>query len=208
MSIWARVFATGYDLVMAGPEKAGLAAHRERLLATVAGRVLELGAGTGANLPFYGGRVSEIVLAEPEKAMVRRLERKLQGYRIPARVVRAAAEQVPVASGTCDVVVCTLVLCTVADPARALAEVRRVLKTSGRVVFMEHVRSDDPELARWQDRLRRPWGWLGHGCQCNRPTLATIGSAGFAIADVSHDRLRRMPRVVAPLVVGSAMPTS
>lgn len=206
MSVWGAVFAAGYDGVMAGAERDGLAAHRARLLAPVAGRILELGAGTGANLPFYGARVSELVLSEPEKPMVRRLERKLRGYRIPTRVIRAGAEQVPLESGSCDAVVFTLVLCTVPDPLRALSEVRRVLKPGGRVVFIEHVRSDDPVLARWQERLRRPWSWFGHGCQCNRPTLAILDAAGFAIAEVAHDHLRRAPWIVAPLVAGWGTP--
>ena len=153
MSLWGRIFAAGYDRIMAGTEKAGLSERRERLLAPVSGRVLEIGGGTGANLPFYGAGVQELVITEPEEPMARRLERKLPDYSRPVRVVRAPAEQLPFEDESFDFVVATLVLCTVDDPARALGEARRVLKPGGRLLFLEHVRSDDAKLARWQDRL-------------------------------------------------------
>jgi ubiquinone/menaquinone biosynthesis C-methylase UbiE len=116
MDIWGRVFAAGYDRIMAAAEEAGLAAHRDRLLANAAGRVLEIGGGTGANLPFFGAAVSELVIAEPEEPMARRLERKLRGYQIPTRVIRARAEDLPLETASFDCAVATLVLCTVPDP--------------------------------------------------------------------------------------------
>ncbi len=204
MGLWARAFAAVYDRAMANVENATLAAHRERLLAGVAGRVLELGAGSGANLPFYRDAVTELVLVEPEPAMARRLAPRLRGDRLPAQWVCAAAERLPLETGRFDAVVCTLVLCTVRDPARALAEVHRVLRPGGRIAFMEHVRSDDPGLARRQDLLRRPWSWVGCGCQCNRPTLELVAAAGFTLGEVVHDRQRHVPEIVKPLVVGTA----
>src|SRR5437762_1536817 len=104
--------------MMAEAEKAGLSAHRQALLAGAKGRVLEIGGGTGANLPFYPDSVTELVIAEPEEPMAIRLERKLQRYRIPTRVVRARAEQLPLEAASFDCAVATLVLCTVTDPAR------------------------------------------------------------------------------------------
>jgi ubiquinone/menaquinone biosynthesis C-methylase UbiE len=204
MSLWGWAFAAMYDRAMAEVEKAGLAAHRERLLAAAAGRVLEIGGGTGANLPFYRSAVTELVLAEPDEQMARRLEPRLVGYRLPARVVRAPAEQLPLEDASFDCAVSTLTLCTVADPVRALAEVRRVLRPEGRLLFIEHVRSDDPDLARWQDRLRGPWAWVGHGCQTNRRTLETILAAGFTVADLRRERLRKALPIVKPLVMGAA----
>jgi SAM-dependent methyltransferase len=204
MSLWANLFAALYDRGMASSERAGLAAHRERLLAAARGRVLEIGGGTGANLPFYGPGVTELVLTEPEESMARRLERKLAGYRIPVRVVRAPAEHLPLDTGSFDVAVSTLVLCTVADPARALAELRRVLRPDAPLLFMEHVRSGDPGVARRQDLLRRPWAWLACGCQINRPTVETIQAAGFSIAELRRDWIPKAPSFVAPLVVGAA----
>ena len=205
MSLWGRIFAAGYDTFMTAPEKAVLRDHRRALLGRVSGRVLEIGGGTGANLPFYGEGVEEIVITEPEEPMARRLERKLADHRLPARVVRAPAETLPFDDGSFDFAVSTLVLCTVNDPERALGEIRRLLKADGALVFMEHVRSDAPRLARWQDRLEGLQVRIGHGCHPNRPTLDTIEGAGFRVAEVEHDRMRKAPPIVRPLIVGSAL---
>jgi len=199
----ARIFAALYDRMMAEAEKAGLSAHREALLAGAGGRVLEIGGGTGNNLPFYGKSVTDLVVAEPAEPMARRLERKLRDYRIPTRVVRAPAEDLPLETSSFDCAVATLVLCTVADPARALAEIRRVLKAGGRLLFLEHVRSEDPKLARWQDRLRGPWSWVGCGCQCNRRTVENIRDAGFAIQDLRREVFPKAAPLARPLVIGA-----
>jgi SAM-dependent methyltransferase len=145
------MFAALYDPMMAATEKAGPADQRRELLEQARGRVLEIGGGTGANLPYYGASVDEVVFIEPEESMARRLERKLTNSNLRARVVRAPAEALPFEDASFDVVVSTLVLCTVSDQPRALAEIHRVLKPDGRLLFVEHVRSDDAKLARWQD---------------------------------------------------------
>ena len=199
------MFAALYDWMMAEAEKAGLAAQREGLLAGARGRVVEIGGGTGANLRFYGDAVTELIATEPEELMAVRLERKLQGYRIPTRVIRAPAEKLPLESEAFDCAVATLVLCTVADPARALAEVRRVLKPGGRLLFLEHVRSRDPELARWQDRMRGVWSWFGCGCQCNRRTVEAIDAAGFSISSMRDETLAKAAPLVRPLAIGTAV---
>jgi ubiquinone/menaquinone biosynthesis C-methylase UbiE len=207
MSLWGRLFAAGYDTFMAGPEKAVLGGHRKRLIDRVNGRVLEIGGGTGANLPFYGKAVEEIVITEPEEPMARRLERKLGRYSLPTRVVRAPAEALPFEDASFDFVVSTLVLCTVTDPAKAVSEIHRVLKPEGQLLFLEHVRSDDARLARWQDRLDGLQVRVGHGCHCNRRTLERIEGAGFSIAELTQDRLRKAPPIVRPLVIGAATRT-
>lgn len=204
MSLWGRVFAAGYDKLMAGPEKATLRAHRKALIARASGRVVEIGGGTGANLPFYGEGIEELAITEPEEPMARRLKAKLGGYSLPARVLHAPAEQLPFEDDSFDFAVSTLVLCTVDDPTRALSEVHRVLKPGGRLVFLEHVRSDDPKLARWQDRLHGVQVRLAHGCHCNRSTLANIQGADFSIAEVEHDRMQKAPPIVRPLIAGVA----
>jgi ubiquinone/menaquinone biosynthesis C-methylase UbiE len=198
------MFAALYDPMMAGTEKAGLAEQRRELLERARGRVLEIGGGTGANLPYYGAAVDEVVLLEPEEPMARRLERKLTNSNLRARVVRAPAEALPFEDGSFDVVVSTLVLCTVTDQPRALAEIHRVLKPGGRLLFVEHVRSDDAKLARWQDRLNGLNRRIGHGCNCNRDTLAGIAGAGLEIVNVEHDSLKKAPPHARPLVLGVA----
>jgi ubiquinone/menaquinone biosynthesis C-methylase UbiE len=121
--------------------------------------------------------------------------------------VRAPAEELPFPDGAFDVAVSTLVLCTVGDQARALAELRRVLKPGGKLLFIEHVRSDEPRLARWQDRLNRVNQVVGHGCNCNRSTLDAIRASGFTVTELERDTLRKVPPIVRPLAVGSATPT-
>jgi len=204
MKIWENIFAAGYDRFLAPTEKAGLAAHRQQLVGTAAGRVLEIGGGTGANLPYYSQGVVELVIAEPSQPMARRLEPKLNGYRIPTRILLTPAERLPLETGSFDYVVSTLVLCTVQDPTMALAEIRRVLKSEGRLLFIEHVRSENPRLAGWQDRLHRPWAWFGCGCQCNRRTAENIRDAGFSVADLRQDELSSVPPLVRPVIVGVA----
>jgi ubiquinone/menaquinone biosynthesis C-methylase UbiE len=203
MSLWGRIFAAGYDRIMAGTEKATLRAHREALIPQATGRVLEIGGGTGANLPFYEG-VETLTLTEPERPMMRRLERRLRERAAGARLVHAPAEDLPFEDDSFDAVVSTLVLCTVEDQPRALRELRRVLKPGGRLLFIEHVRADDARLARWQDRLNGLQTRIGHGCNCNRPTIETISAAGFEIAQLKRDVLRKAPPIVRPLVVGVA----
>ena len=205
MSLSGRLFAAIYDKALAGTEKAGLGAHRKELLGTAAGRVIEIGAGTGVNIQYYSDAVSELVVCEPAEPMARRLERKLASFRQPVRVVRAAAEQLPAENASFDVAVSTLVLCTVENPQRALAELHRVLKPGGRLLFIEHVRAEEPRLARWQDRLNSLNRRIAQGCNCNRNTVAAIAAAGFTINRLDQDRLRKVPPIVRPLVCGVAV---
>ena len=115
MSLYGRLFAAGYDRVMAQTEESGLRDRREALLAPLSGRVIEIGGGTGANLPLYPPAVSELVTCEPEEPMARRLEAKLERANVPVRVVRTPAESLPFDDASFDHAVSTLVLCTVAD---------------------------------------------------------------------------------------------
>ena len=204
MSLWGRIFAAGYDRFMAGTEEATFRAHREALIGNAEGRVLEIGGGTGANLPFYGPAVTELTITEPEQPMFKRLERKAGDGDIRPSLVAASAEELPFEDASFDTVVSTLVLCTVPDQPRALGEIGRVLRPSGKLLFMEHVRSRSPRLARWQDRLNWLQRKLGHGCNCNRATAEAIRAAGFTIESLEHDRVAKAPPIVRPLVVGEA----
>jgi ubiquinone/menaquinone biosynthesis C-methylase UbiE len=120
-------------------------------------------------------------------------------------VSEAPAERLPFEDASFDTAVATLVFCTIPDPAAALAEVARVLKPGGRLLFLEHVRAEDPKLARWQDRLEKPWRFVGDGCHCNRDTVATIAASPLRVGEIQHDRLPKAPPIVSPLVHGSAV---
>jgi SAM-dependent methyltransferase len=119
--------------------------------------------------------------------------------------VRAPAEELPFPDDTFDTAVSTLALCTVGDPERALGEIKRVLKPGGRLLVLEHVRSEEPKLARWQDRIAPVWRRFGHGCHCNRPTPDLISGAGFGDVAFEHGSLPKAPPVVRPLVSGHAV---
>jgi ubiquinone/menaquinone biosynthesis C-methylase UbiE len=200
------VFAAMYDRLMAGTERAGLADRRAELVAAARGATLELGAGTGLNLRHYPAAVTDLVLAEPDRHMARRLRARLSEAGRPAEVVEAPAERLPFEDGRFDTVVVTLVLCTVRDPARALDEIARVLKSGGRLLFLEHVRAPDgTRLARWQDRLERPWGWFGAGCHPNRDTIAALEASPLSVESADRGELPKAPPIVRPLVAGVAV---
>jgi ubiquinone/menaquinone biosynthesis C-methylase UbiE len=201
------LFARLYDRMLAGTERAGLTEMRRALLARATGRTLEIGAGTGLNLPHYTGAVSELVLAEPDPHMAKRLGERLEQEGTEAgraSVIEAPAEDLPFDDGSFDTVVATLVLCTVEDPPRAVAEARRVLVEAGSLLFLEHVRSETRQLAWWQDRLERPWGWVAGGCHPNRATDHLLAAAGFWIEQLDRDRMPRAPRWVRPMIRGVA----
>jgi ubiquinone/menaquinone biosynthesis C-methylase UbiE len=204
MSVWGRIFAGMYDHLMARTEKDGLGAHREALIGQASGDVLEIGGGTGANLRFYRNGVRSLTITEPETPMARRLERRMRDAAPGALFLRAPAEDLPFGDASFDTAVSTLVLCTVDDQPRALRELRRVLRPGGKLLFIEHVRSDDPRLARWQDRMMPLNVRVAHGCHCNRPTLDGLKGAGFEVTRLEHDTLKHAPPFVRPLVVGVA----
>jgi ubiquinone/menaquinone biosynthesis C-methylase UbiE len=202
--LWGPLFARGYDRFTKAAEEAGLRDKRETLLARAQGRTLEIGAGTGLNLELYPDSVTELVLTEPDEHMRRQLEAKLGGFRRQVDVAAAGAERLPFPDSSFDTVVATLVFCTIPDPDAALREVARVLKPEGRLLFLEHVRAENSGTARWQDRLERPWGWIGRGCHPNRDTLASIEASQLEVADVGRDRFPKAPPIVRPMIVGEA----
>jgi ubiquinone/menaquinone biosynthesis C-methylase UbiE len=203
MSLRTRIFAMTYDRQIARAENAGLRAFRQRLLAGASGDVIEIGGGTGLNLPCYGPDLTSLTITEPEPPMLRHLERRAREHHPPARVLRAPAEDLPFDDDTFDVAVSTLVLCGVDDQPRALRELRRVLRPGGRLLFLEHLRSGDPGTARLQDRIN----WLNRllvCCDCNRPTLDSIQAAGFTVDQVEHTTLPKAPKFAKPAILGSA----
>lgn len=178
---------------------------RRRQLAGARGRVLEIGAGTGANLPHYPAAVDELTVTEPDEAMLRRLSRRHARGARAATLLRAQAQDLPFPDASFDTVVCTAVLCSVPEQDAALAEIRRVLRPGGQLLFTEHVRSDDPVRRRWQDRLERPWGAITGGCHPNRDTGAALARAGFDVQIVERGELPMVPRLVRPYILGRAV---
>jgi len=203
MTLRSRFFALTYDRQMTKVEQAGLRAYREGLLADAAGPVLEIGAGTGSNLRFYGPAVESLTLTEPEIPMLRRLQRKAGEQAPAATVLRAPAEDLPFEDDCFDVAVSTLVLCGVDDQPRALRELRRVLRPGGQLLFIEHVRATDTHLARSQDRMNGINRFVV-GCDCNRPTLDSIREAGLTVTRIEHTTMPKVPKFASPVIVGSA----
>jgi ubiquinone/menaquinone biosynthesis C-methylase UbiE len=204
-----RFFAAVYDRMTAASEEAGLNRMRAELLREASGRTLELGAGTGRNLPHYPEAVTELVLTEPDRFMARQL-RKALSERAPkatVEVVEAPAESLPLPDASFDTAVSTLCLCTVDDQGRALAELLRVLRPGGRLLFLEHVRNPEGgRAARWQDRLQRPWGWVAAGCHPNRATDQMLSTVhGLSIERLDRERLPKAPAIVRPMIAGSAV---
>jgi SAM-dependent methyltransferase len=199
-----RLFAAVYDRMTATAEQAGLADMRAQVLAKAQGATLELGAGTGSNLRHYPDAVTELVLTEPSEHMAKRLREKVAASGRTAELVVAPAEQLPLEDGRFDTVVATLVLCTADDPAAALREAARMLRPGGQLLFLEHVRADEPGLARWQDRLEGVWGYIAAGCHPNRDTLGAIEAAGLTVGDLERGRFPKAPPLVRPLISGRA----
>ncbi len=200
---WARAFAALCDPFLWVGERAGMRRHRRDLLAQARGQTLEIGSGTGLNLIQYPDDLDGLVLTEPDPSMRKRLKSAVRRSERKAKVIDAGAEQLPFGDATIDTVVSTLVLCTVDAPDVALREIERVLRPDGQLLFIEHVRSDSPSLARWQDRLARPWQRFAEGCRCNRATLELMDACGFRL-DAHPATWRAMPPIIRPLVVGRA----
>jgi SAM-dependent methyltransferase len=201
---WGRTFALLYDPFVWVGERAGVRAHRQDLLGRARGCTLEIGSGTGLNLAYYPEDLDELVLIEPDPAMRSQLEKRLSRSGRRARLVDASAERLPFADASLDTVVSTFVLCTVDAPDVALREIARVLRPDGQLLFLEHVRSESPTLARWQDRLAGPWRRFAQGCRCNRATAELISACGLRLADVREASWRAMPPIVRPLIAGRA----
>ena len=201
---WEHVFSALYDPLLWIGERAGMGKRRNDLLRHASGRVLELGAGTGINLAHYPEGIEELVLTEPAAPMVSRLERRAKRSDHDCSVVVAPAEKLPFDDDSFDTVVSTLVLCTVDDARPAIDEIARVLRPGGELLFLEHVRSESPRLARWQDRLHRPWHAFAAGCNANRPTVELLRESALHVEAVDHDRWSWMPALVHPLAIGRA----
>lgn len=201
---WGRLFSAVYERGLKATEEAGLRQMRHDLLVKARGKVVELGAGTGLNLEHYPDSIESLTLVEPDPHMTRRLREKLVDSGREAEVVEAPGEDLPFPDSSFDTAVVTLVLCTVPDQPATIAELARILKPGGQLLFLEHVRAHHPDLAKWQDRFERPWRFLGDGCHCNRDTVAGILASPLELGQVEQDQMPKAPPIVRPMVVGVA----
>lgn len=201
------LFARFYARVLARNEPAELRAFRDELLAGLSGRVVEVGAGSGANFPHYPPEVSEVVAVEPESYLREQAVAAAAKAPVPVTVLDGVADALPLADASCDAAVACLVLCTVPDQASALAELRRVLKPGGELRFLEHVRGDTPRMVRAQRFVDRTfWPRAFGGCHTARDTVAAIAAAGFALERHRDLRPRSLPSFlpVHPQTIGVA----
>lgn len=203
---WGRGFSALYDRCFKAAEEAGLREMRREVLSGARGRVLEIGAGTGLNLELYPREgLDSLVVTEPDPHMFKQLRERAPKVCAGAELVQAGGEDLPFEDDSFDTVTVTLVLCTVPDQAATLREIKRVLKPGGQLLFLEHVRSNHADLAKWQDRLEKPWRFLGDGCHCNRDTEAALRAAGFELSGVDHPELPKAPPIVKPMAKGRAL---
>jgi SAM-dependent methyltransferase len=190
------------DRAMQTPE---VTPYRETLIPRASGCVLEIGIGSGLNCPFYTSAVERIIGLDPSRVLLRRAAERSSDMSQPIHLIQGSAEAIPLRSGTVDTVVMTWVLCGIPDPRRALSEMHRVLRPDGQLLFVEHGRAPEPQVARWQHRLDPLWTRVS--CHLDRPMDALIAGAGFAIADLNTGYLGHGPKLAAYMYAGRALPT-
>lgn len=179
--------------------------YRQRVISAAEGRVLEIGIGSGVNLPFYPPRVGEILGLEPAPRLIAMADRAARRAALPVAFIEGSAEAIPLDRGSVDTVVTTWTLCSIPDAGRALAEMRRVLRPGGRLLFAEHGRAPEENVRKWQDRLTPLWKRVSGGCHLNRPIGALIEGAGFEIAELETGYMEG-PRPMTFIYEGRARP--
>lgn len=196
-----------YDYMLHDAESKCLQDWRKTLLQDVSGDVLELGCGTGANLPFYSKTLNSLVLTEPNRHMRHQLALKLVEYpHLSANTLDCSAESLPFPDATFDAVVSTLLLCSVKNPTRALSEIHRVLRPHGKLLFLEHVAASNRlERLKWQRRIEPFWKILQCGCHLTRDTEKNIIQAGFAYQKIIRQSMRGVPPIARPSIWGEAV---
>ena len=200
-------FAKYYDQMTAESEEACLKGWRETLLEPVQGIVLEVGVGTGKNLPFYTTAVSKLILLEPNAGMRKQLHNKLENYpHLAPEIISSPLEQLAIPDQAVDFVVSTLVLCSVSNLQAALKQIYRVLKPGGKFLYIEHVAAENkPQRLKWQNRLNPLWKRLAGNCHLNRYTQQAIEEVGFQSAGITRESMRKALPILRPTVRGTAV---
>jgi ubiquinone/menaquinone biosynthesis C-methylase UbiE len=176
---------------------------RQRIGLAASGRVLEVGIGSGLNLPFYTGPIDRVIGVDPSPELLRFAEKRASQASVPIELLRGDGEALPIEDRSIDTAVVTFTLCTVCNPAATLGEVRRVLKPGGRLLFAEHGRAPEAGVARWQDRITPVWKHVAGGCHLNRKPDDLMRSAGFAVEALETGYLKG-PRPMGFVYAGSA----
>lgn len=182
-----------------------LMALRRRLLPAASGRVLEVGIGSGLNLPLYGSAVASVLGIDPSNELLAKAAQAARALPLKVDLLACGAEDIPAPAGSFDTVVTTWTLCTIPGAERALKEMRRLLKPDGRLLFVEHGHSPEPRVAAWQDRLNPLWTRCAGGCNMNRPIDALIRGAGFRIDRLETGYMVKGPRPLTYLYEGMAL---
>jgi SAM-dependent methyltransferase len=181
-------------------------AERVRFIPLASGDVLEVGVGSGLNIPIYGPAVRTLSALDPSPRLLRMARRQATGARFPVMFMQQSAETIPLADGVVDTVVTTWTLCTIPEPAHALREMRRVLRADGRLIFVEHGRAPDPAVGQWQDRLTPLWRNIAGGCHLNRSIDRLLELGGFEITELDRGYMAGL-RVATYLYRGLARPS-
>jgi ubiquinone/menaquinone biosynthesis C-methylase UbiE len=181
-------------------------AERVRFVPRASGEVLEIGVGSGLNIPIYGSGVRKLYALDPSAELLRMAGRRAERAAFPVKLLQHPAEAIPLGDGTVDSVVTTWTLCSIPDAAAALREVRRVLRPAGQLIFIEHGRSTDPSVVRWQDRVTPLWRKISGGCHLNRPIDRLLAQGGFKVSELERGYMAG-PRIGAYLYRGIARPT-
>jgi len=200
------LFAKLYDYLMKDAEERGLQDWRQELLSNLPANVLEIGCGTGANLKFYTSSIENLILVEPSLPMSKELAQKIPFCQAKnVRLLQEDGEKLSLAEASCDAVICTLVLCSVKNPAKVLAEIHRVLRPQGQLIFIEHVAAfNNIKRYKWQLRLAFLWKYFTAGCHTTRDTEENIKQAGFSIEKITRQSMRGVPPIVRPSIRGVA----
>lgn len=169
---------------------------RAQVVPAARGRVLEIGIGSGLNLPLFGPDVTSVIGIDPSEVLLNSARRAARDVALNVELVEAEAETLPFDAGDFDTVISTWTLCSIPGVATALGEMRRVLKPGGRLVFVEHGRSSDTGIGRWQDRLNPTWRCIAGGCNINRDIFALVREAGFTIAEQESGYLLKAPKIL------------
>lgn len=192
-------------LINLAMQRQELVAYRSHVIPAAEGRVLEIGVGSGLNLPFYSRNVERLVGLDPSSKLLSMVRRNLKRNASPIELIEGSAEAIPLQTNSVDTVVITWTLCSIPDADRALREMHRVLRPGGHLLFVEHGRAPEPNVRWWQDRLTPVWKRIGGGCHLNRAIQMLIEDAGF-----EFDRLEtgyiRGPNPLTFMYEGSARP--